>query len=166
LNGRVGGSGIIPLDADEVRTLLVAPGGLEAGLLNSARSRPGRAAGSSVTPGFAVAQFLTRSVVVFKLEATMITYCSDGFRPIKHGEYGVDGPLAAAVAFAARHAIAPPPELLSDDRRQHARAGRALGLGDVTCERRSRFCEEDHRTKRQFEGQFASQIDLLNQGRQ
>jgi hypothetical protein len=32
----------------------------------------------------------------------MITYCSDGFRPIKHGEYGVDGPLAAAVAFAAR----------------------------------------------------------------
>jgi hypothetical protein len=32
----------------------------------------------------------------------MITYCSDGFRPIKHGEHGVDGPLAAAVAFAAR----------------------------------------------------------------
>jgi hypothetical protein len=32
----------------------------------------------------------------------MITYCSDGFRPIKHGEQGIDGPLAAAVAFAAR----------------------------------------------------------------
>lgn len=32
----------------------------------------------------------------------MITYCSDGFRPIKHGEHGIDGPLAAAVAFAAR----------------------------------------------------------------
>ena len=32
----------------------------------------------------------------------MITYCSDGFRPIKHGEHGVDGPLAAAVAFAAK----------------------------------------------------------------
>jgi hypothetical protein len=32
----------------------------------------------------------------------MITYCSDGFRPIKHGEHDIDGPLAAAVAFAAR----------------------------------------------------------------
>ena len=32
----------------------------------------------------------------------MITYCSDGFRPIKHGEQGIDGPVAAAVAFAAR----------------------------------------------------------------
>jgi hypothetical protein len=32
----------------------------------------------------------------------MITYCSDGLRPIKHGEYGVDGLRAAAVAFAAR----------------------------------------------------------------
>ena len=32
----------------------------------------------------------------------MITYCSDGFRPIKHGEQGIDSPLAAAVAFAAR----------------------------------------------------------------
>ncbi|MFY9992990.1 MAG: hypothetical protein WAL40_18500 [Rhodoplanes sp.] len=32
----------------------------------------------------------------------MITYCSDGFRPIKHGEHGIVGPLAAAVAFAAR----------------------------------------------------------------
>jgi hypothetical protein len=32
----------------------------------------------------------------------MIIYCSDGLRPIKHGEYGVDGLRAAAVAFAAR----------------------------------------------------------------
>jgi hypothetical protein len=28
VNGRVGGSGIIPLDADVARTLLAAPGGL------------------------------------------------------------------------------------------------------------------------------------------
>ena len=63
----------------------------------------GRAALVVSLPGFADAQFLSHSVVVnLNLEATMITHCSDGFRPIKHGEYGVDGPLAAAVAFAAR----------------------------------------------------------------
>ena len=33
----------------------------------------------------------------------MITYHSDGFRPIRHDdEHGIDGPRAAAAAFAAR----------------------------------------------------------------
>ena len=33
----------------------------------------------------------------------MITYHSEGFRPIRHDdEHGIDGPRAAAAAFAAR----------------------------------------------------------------
>ena len=33
----------------------------------------------------------------------MITYHSDGFRPIRHDkQYGMDSPRAAAAAFAAR----------------------------------------------------------------
>ena len=50
----------------------------------------------------------------------MITYCSDGFRPIKHGEQGIDGPVAAAVAFAARAA-----------RRELAKAAIVAGYGST-----------------------------------